>query len=215
MARRTQTSKTSPHPPLALQMLANAAVKPMHWSVYMRVLRHGAVSTARPRSRNVGLRFRRASYRSSQRRSADAIDSHWYCFLRANSFESFFSLNARWRILRYLSSTTLADFDGGRGFPNQFSDDSWVVGFWRADHEEEHSVGLAGRSWTLAKAVPGSLGSQGAAADVSAGRGKKNQRTTASTKLASRASRHRRAPRSTTASTLPTLPKMDPCKKAA
>ena len=47
------------------------------------------------------------------------------------------------------------------------------------------------------------------------GRGKKNQRTTASTKLASRASRHRRAPRSTTASTLPTLPKMDPCKKAA
>jgi hypothetical protein len=22
------------------------------------------------------------------------------------------------------------------GFPNQFFDDSWVVGFWRADHEE-------------------------------------------------------------------------------
>ncbi len=40
-------------------------------------------------------------------------------------------------------------------------------------------------------------------------RGKKNQRTTASTKLASRASRHRRAHRSTATSTLPTLSKMD------
>ena len=46
-------------------------------------------------------------------------------------------------------------------------------------------------------------------------RGKKNQRTTASTKLASRASRHRRVSRSTATSTLPALPKMDPCKKAA
>src|SRR5271155_2700334 len=46
-------------------------------------------------------------------------------------------------------------------------------------------------------------------------RGKKNQRTTASTKLASRASRHRRAPRSTATSTLPALPKMDVSKKAA
>ena len=40
-------------------------------------------------------------------------------------------------------------------------------------------------------------------------RGKKNQRTTASTKLASRASRHRRAHRSTATSTLPALSKMD------
>jgi len=46
-------------------------------------------------------------------------------------------------------------------------------------------------------------------------RGKKNQRTTASTELASRASRHRRAPRSTATSTLPALPKMDVSKKAA
>ena len=49
----------------------------------------------------------------------------------------------------------------------------------------------------------------------SARRGKKNQWTAASTKLASRASRHCRAPRSTTTSTLPALPKMDLCKKAA
>jgi SRSO17 transposase len=46
-------------------------------------------------------------------------------------------------------------------------------------------------------------------------RGKKNQRTTASTKLAGRASRHRRAPRSTTTSTLPALPNLDLRKNAA
>jgi SRSO17 transposase len=46
-------------------------------------------------------------------------------------------------------------------------------------------------------------------------RGKKNQRTTASTKLASRASRHRRAHRSTATSTLPALSKMDLRKDAA
>jgi SRSO17 transposase len=46
-------------------------------------------------------------------------------------------------------------------------------------------------------------------------RGKKKQRTTASTKLASRASRHRRAHRSTATSTLPALSKMDLRKNAA
>jgi hypothetical protein len=40
-------------------------------------------------------------------------------------------------------------------------------------------------------------------------RGKKKQRTPASTKLASRASRHRRAHRSTATSALPALPKKD------
>jgi putative tryptophan/tyrosine transport system substrate-binding protein len=29
------------------------------------------------------------------------------------------------------TSTTLADLEGGWGFPNQFFCDSWVVGFWR------------------------------------------------------------------------------------
>ncbi len=46
-------------------------------------------------------------------------------------------------------------------------------------------------------------------------RGKKNQRATASTKLASRASRHRRAHCSTATSTLPALSKMDLRKDAA
>ncbi len=46
-------------------------------------------------------------------------------------------------------------------------------------------------------------------------RGKNNQRTTASTKLASRASRHRRAHCSTATSTLPELSKMDLRKDAA
>jgi hypothetical protein len=46
-------------------------------------------------------------------------------------------------------------------------------------------------------------------------RGKKNQRTTAETKLASRASRHRRAHCPTARPTLPALPKMDLRKDAA
>src|SRR5271167_3953052 len=53
------------------------------------------------------------------------------------------------------------------GFTNQFFNDSWVVGFWRADHGG-NEVKLGRRSWTLAQTVLGSLGSQGAAADVSA-----------------------------------------------
>src|SRR5271163_558973 len=52
-------------------------------------------------------------------------------------------------------------------FPNQFFNDSWVVGFWRADHGG-NEIKLGRRSWTLAQTVLGSLGSQGAAADVSA-----------------------------------------------
>ena len=38
-----------------------------------------------------------------------------------------------------VTSTTLADFLE-TGFPNQFFCNSWVVGFWRADHEE-HFIG--------------------------------------------------------------------------
>jgi SRSO17 transposase len=46
-------------------------------------------------------------------------------------------------------------------------------------------------------------------------RKKKNQRTTASTKLAGRPSRHRRAHRSNAAEAMPALPKMEPCRHAA
>src|SRR6266536_6556535 len=53
------------------------------------------------------------------------------------------------------------------GFPNRVLNDSWVVGFWRADHGR-HDVGLGRRAWALAQAIPGSLGPQGAATDVSA-----------------------------------------------
>src|SRR6266702_4860423 len=56
------------------------------------------------------------------------------------------------------------------GFPNRVFNDSWVVGFWRADHGR-HDVGLGRRAWALAQAIPGSLGPQGAATDVSALRG--------------------------------------------
>src|SRR6476659_4104412 len=52
-------------------------------------------------------------------------------------------------------------------FPNQIFNDSWVVGFWRADHGG-HEVEVGRRAWTLAQAIPGSFRSQGAAADVSA-----------------------------------------------
>src|SRR6266536_5350777 len=49
---------------------------------------------------------------------------------------------------------------------------------------------------------------------IKARREKKNQRTTASTKLASRAPRHRR-PHHSAASVMPALPKMDRCQTAA
>jgi hypothetical protein len=42
----------------------------------------------------------------------------------------------------------------GMGFPNQFFSDSWVVGFWRADHGWD-GIGLDGGAWTLAEAVSG------------------------------------------------------------
>jgi hypothetical protein len=41
----------------------------------------------------------------------------------------------------------------GTGFPNQFFNDSWVVGFWRADHEAQRRIGKtsfedgSSRSW--------------------------------------------------------------------
>ena len=37
--------------------------------------------------------------------------------------------------------TLLWQIFSGTGFPNQFFNDSWVVGFWRADHEE-HTLEL-------------------------------------------------------------------------
>jgi hypothetical protein len=40
----------------------------------------------------------------------------------------------------------------GAGFPNQFFNDSWVVGFGGADHGWQ-DAGLEGRAWTLAQAV--------------------------------------------------------------
>jgi hypothetical protein len=46
----------------------------------------------------------------------------------------------------------------GTGFPNQSFDDSWVVGFWRADHGWQ-DIELASGAWTLAQAVSGSVGS--------------------------------------------------------
>src|SRR6202521_5486403 len=55
----------------------------------------------------------------------------------------------------------------GTGFPNHFFCDSWVVGFWRADHEE-HIIGLGSRACTVAKVVRGPVRAQGAAADVPA-----------------------------------------------
>ena len=54
----------------------------------------------------------------------------------------------------------------GTGFPNHFFCDSWVVGFWRADHEE-HIIGLGSRACTVVEAVPGQVRAQGTAADVS------------------------------------------------
>jgi hypothetical protein len=56
---------------------------------------------------------------------------------------------------------------GETGFPIQIFNDSWVVGFWRADHGG-HEVEVGRGAWTLAQAIPGLFGSQGAAADVSA-----------------------------------------------
>src|SRR6476469_2442049 len=51
------------------------------------------------------------------------------------------------------------------GFPNQFFNDSWVVGIWRAGHGG-NNVGLGRRAWALARAVPRALGSQVTAANV-------------------------------------------------
>ena len=45
----------------------------------------------------------------------------------------------------------------GTGFPNQFFNDSWVVGFWRADHGR-HNAELGRRASRMAQAVLGSPG---------------------------------------------------------
>src|SRR5208282_709498 len=67
---------------------------------------------------------------------------------------------ARIRICpRYLALLwQIAKIIGVMGFPNHFFCDSWVVGFWRADHEE-HPVGLGRRTCTLAQTFPGAFGS--------------------------------------------------------
>ena len=44
----------------------------------------------------------------------------------------------------------------GTGFPNQFFNDSWVVGFWRADHGRHNQLGR--RASRMAQAVLGSPG---------------------------------------------------------
>ena len=67
-------------------------------------------------------------------------------------------------------SSTLAllwQIFSGTGFPNHFFCDSWVVGFWRADHEE-HIIGLGSRACAVVEAVSGPLRAQGAAAHVPA-----------------------------------------------
>jgi hypothetical protein len=58
----------------------------------------------------------------------------------------------------YESLALLWEILSGAGFPNQFFNDSWVVGFWRADHGRQ-DAGLERRAWTLAQAVSGSVGS--------------------------------------------------------
>src|SRR6476469_1439285 len=45
----------------------------------------------------------------------------------------------------------------GTGFPNQFFNDSWVVGFWRADHGRRN-VELGRQASRMAQAVLGSPG---------------------------------------------------------
>ena len=42
---------------------------------------------------------------------------------------------------------------------NHFFCDSWVVGFWRADHEE-HIIGFGSRVCTVVEAVPGQVRAQ-------------------------------------------------------
>src|ERR1700704_3067741 len=67
----------------------------------------------------------------------------------------------------HIGVTLLWQILSGAGFPNQFFNDSWVVGFWRADHGRQ-DAGLERRAWTLAQAVSGSVGSQSAATNVPA-----------------------------------------------
>src|SRR6266508_1439207 len=65
-----------------------------------------------------------------------------------------------------LLSTTLADFER-RGISQiSFSVTHGWSAFGGADHGWQ-DVGLEGRAWTLSRAVSGSVGSQGAAANVS------------------------------------------------
>jgi hypothetical protein len=78
-----------------------------------------------------------------------------FCVVKSQGSKSILPLALLWQIL------------SGTGFPNHFFCDSWVVGFWRADHEE-HIIGLGSRACTVAKVVRGPVRAQGSAADVPA-----------------------------------------------
>jgi hypothetical protein len=60
-------------------------------------------------------------------------------------------------MLRLCFLALLWQIFSGTGFPNQFFNDSWVVGFWRADHGR-HDVELGRRASRMAQAVLGSPG---------------------------------------------------------
>jgi hypothetical protein len=48
---------------------------------------------------------------------------------------------------------------GETGFPNQIFNDSWMVGFWRADHgEHEVEVGKRSRAQSATRSIDNSLG---------------------------------------------------------
>src|SRR5262249_59091894 len=87
---------------------------------------------------------------------ASAEGDHWATIVAGGSEEvgRMRRLALLWQIL------------SGTGFPNQFFCDSWVVGFGGADHGWK-DVGLERTAWTLSPAGSGSVGSQGAATNVS------------------------------------------------
>src|SRR5213592_2272115 len=98
---------------------------------------------------------------------------HFAAAQQSGSIWSEADINHRAGFMSTRPSTTLADFlllTSVMGFPNQFFNDSWVVGMWRAVHGG-NNVGLGRRAWALARAVPRALGSQVTAANVSTLRG--------------------------------------------
>src|SRR3974390_2511813 len=96
--------------------------------------------------------------------------SHLHCRSLPNAMQIARSAAiAEWEIERDISAyrsrrycpeglALLWQIFSGTGFPNQFFNDSWVVGFWRADHGR-HNVELGRRASRLARAVLGAPGS--------------------------------------------------------